>query len=331
VIEDLRIGSLNGPGPESFGRVGGLAVDSLDRIWVLDDQANELRLFDPMGVYVRTVGREGRGPGEFARPVRVDVSPAGDIWVMDPSNGRLSVFDSAGVYREAHQAASGFVTYPWHGGFDLSGYYYTHLFRAGLGRFDASFNAIDTLAFPTDPVEREAFQIVVDGVPRVMAGVPFQGGLAYRWARSGSMWALLTDEYRLVQFAADGDTVRSITTDYSPLPVSSEERSEARENLEWFTRQGGQIDLSLIPDYKPAATWFFVDDEGNAWVSRTQEADGPQRFDVFNPVGQFMGVLRMPFELQASPIPVVSDGVLYGVSSDDLGVDYVVRAWVLRP
>ena len=165
IVEDLRIGTINVEGPQNFGQIASLTVDDIGRLWVLERQASELRLFSPSGEHVRTVGREGSGPGEFNQPVRVDVGPGGRLWVMDPQNARLSVFDSAGVYIEALRAMGGFVILPWRGGFDRDGYYYAPVpefepeFRVALGRFDRSYTVLDTIPLPTDPVERDSYDI----------------------------------------------------------------------------------------------------------------------------------------------------------------------------
>ncbi|MEX2531851.1 MAG: hypothetical protein WD960_13870, partial [Gemmatimonadota bacterium] len=51
-------------------------------------------------------------------------------------------------------------------------------------------------------------------------------------------------------------------------------------------------------------------------------------FDVYNAMGQYMGLVTMPFALGMYPSPIVRAGRLYGVTRDDLGVEYVVVARV---
>ena len=81
VVEELRIGSVNGAGAATFGRIAALEVSSDGRIFVLEDQANELRIFDADGNHLQTVGGRGSGPGEFASPVGMTWAPDGTIWV----------------------------------------------------------------------------------------------------------------------------------------------------------------------------------------------------------------------------------------------------------
>src|SRR5690625_2077763 len=98
VVEEVRIGRLDGDGPHLFGDVRSLTVDDDGRIWVLEGQAQEVRVFSAEGEYIRTVGRRGGGPGEFAGALHIARAPDGTLWVMDPQNNRVSIFDTAGVY-----------------------------------------------------------------------------------------------------------------------------------------------------------------------------------------------------------------------------------------
>ena len=309
-----------------------MTIDRRGRFWVLDGQASELRVFSPTGEYVRTVGRAGGGPGEFRQPVRVDEGPDGNLWVMDPQNTRLSVFDSAGAYLRGLHVPGGFVVMPWQGGFDDAGSYYAPTaefepeFRIALGRFDQEYELQETIPLPSDPVERSDFRIE-SGSGGVIASVPFQGRMMWRLSAEGTLWALITDRYHLLELTAGGDTLRSITKADDLIPVTDAERQEALDGLEWFTAQGGKIDASKLPHEKPPVEWFFLDDEGRAWVARATTRDETTRaFDVFNPVGQFLGTVMAPFRLQMSPQPIVRGGMLYGVARGELDVPYVVRA-----
>lgn len=339
VTEEVRIGSVDGDGPDLFGSIYSLAVDRGGRIWVLEGQAQELRVFSASGEYIRTVGRRGGGPGEFSNALRIDLAPDGNLWVMDPANNRLSVIDTAGRYLDGKKVPGGFVMIPWPGGFDDAGRYYAPVpryapsFGLPLVRHDTALAPIDTVeADPRDPKERASFTIQEGGVTRVRAGVPFQGGLLTRFSPTGTYWSLLTDDYRLQEYTIAGDTLRSITRAFTPLPVTAADREQAREDLKWFTDQGGHADWSKIPSTKPRANNFFFDDEGNIWVavlSATGEVG--REFDIFDREGRYLGVVELPFKLQRGRAPVFQDGLLYGTAVDELEVQYVVVARVEKP
>ena len=92
------------------------------------------------------------------------------------------------------------------------------------------------------------------------------------------------------------------------------------------------MDESKIPDEKPLANSFFVDQQGYLWVALDGPESGSQRaFDLFNPTGQYLGTVVAPFLLQVSPTPVVRGDVLYGVVRDEFDVPFLVRARLSGP
>ncbi|MGH7502651.1 MAG: 6-bladed beta-propeller [Longimicrobiales bacterium] len=337
VVEELRIGSMEGSGPATFGSINTMDVDPAGRLWILDSQAQELRVFDTTGTHVRTIGRRGGGPGEFAQAVQVRMGPDGNVWVMDPQNNRISVFDTAGTYLEGKHAAGGFIIIPWPGGFDDGGRYYTPVpregpdFRMVLVRLDSALTPLDTLELPDDPITREYFELRSDD-GFIRAGIPYQGRLDWRLSPAGTILAMMTDEYRLFELDASGDTLRTITREFTPFPVTDADLEEAREDLKWFIDQGGQVDWSKLPDSKPAAETFYVDDEGNLWVRTvgTREDEG-RRVDVFDREGRFLGTIALPFVVSRNPAPIFRDGLMYAVTQDELEVPYVIRARIVKP
>jgi len=337
VLEEVRIGVAEVDGPDNFGDIASFAIDNFDRILILDTQASELRIFDPNGKYVRTIGGKGAGPGEFDNPAHVDIAADGRIWVMDPRNQRASVFDTAGKHVWSRQVPGALFMLPWPGGFDRRGYYYAPIakvesgFRIALGKFDHDFAPVDTLGIPVDPVDRPQFTIVRNGNVVADEPVPFQGRLSWRLSDEGTIWAMVTDQYRLFELNAEGDTSRIITIQARKVAVAEEERVKALEDLEEFVQQGGRIELSRIPQDKPGVRSFFNDVEGHIWVEKVSApgAHGVD-FDVFNGIGQYLGEVSVPFALQMYPRPVIRNGMLYGVVRDALDVQYMVRARLVK-
>ena len=85
-------------GFQSFYRVRNalVDVDPAARIYVLDQIARRVVVFDSSGAFVKSMGRKGGGPGELQDPLAVAVSNAGEVVVHDMSKGALVRFDSSG-------------------------------------------------------------------------------------------------------------------------------------------------------------------------------------------------------------------------------------------
>lgn len=151
LVEELRIGSMDVEGPELFGRVAALEVDPQGRIYMLDSQAREVRVFGPEGEHVRSFGRKGGGPGEFESPASLDWDPQGRLWVVDQRNARFSVFDTAGAFVTSHRRPGGYMQVPWPGGIDTQGRLYDiATIPGGDGWFEVVLVRLDENAQPAD-------------------------------------------------------------------------------------------------------------------------------------------------------------------------------------
>ena len=101
LVEELRVGTLEGGRPESFGALKGLVALPGGGFAVLESQAQEIRVFGADGSHVATHGRLGEGPGEFVDATGLMLDPRGRIWAADPRAGRMSVFDPAEGFLES--------------------------------------------------------------------------------------------------------------------------------------------------------------------------------------------------------------------------------------
>jgi hypothetical protein len=296
-------------------------------------------VFDRAGRHVRTVGRKGGGPGELASPIGLAWGPDGDLWIPDPQNTRISVFDTAGNLLRSHHMAGGWVMNPWPGGFDTRGHFYNFVpapspsgFEIRIVRYDTALVALDTLTPPRWTGPENFFEFVSpDGSSRMRTSVPYSPGLDWELSPQGDFWLVLTGPYELQRVSGKGDTSRRVTKPFEPVHVSGEDVDSALAGLEWFTRQGGKVDRSRIPSTKPAVRRLLVADDGHLWVEpHTRDPQDRGRvFDIFDPEGRYLGLLRLPFPLAEYPPPVIRNGVLLGVTEDELEVPYVVRARIV--
>ncbi|MXW82474.1 MAG: 6-bladed beta-propeller [Rhodothermaceae bacterium] len=344
-VEEIRVGTDTNDEAPIFGDVISFDVDGQGRIFVLDFQAQEISIFDSDGTFVRTFGSKGTGPGEFEQALAVDINENGEALVMQMLKAQLSIFDPTGRYLRTESIGNpGVGIRPYPGGFDFAGRYnavvvFFHEFSMtqAMARFDQSLTPLDTIAIPEATVEREAFTHVRDlGGGRsssIGETIPFQGSFEWRFSPTGNLWTLTTKEYELVELSPVGQTLRRVSKEHDLVPVSEEEMADVREEFQWFINLGGMVDWSRIPNSKPAVVSFFCDDEGNLWVKReaVMPEDEGRLFDLFDPEGRYLGEVRLPFILQSDPEPIVRDGILYGVTTDELGAPNVVRARIEKP
>jgi len=87
-----------GSGIGQFKKANGIAVDAAGFIYVVDSLANNVRVFNSYGKFVRTIGATGTAAGKFSMPTGIAYDKsANQIAVADTQNGRVQFF-SAGNY-----------------------------------------------------------------------------------------------------------------------------------------------------------------------------------------------------------------------------------------
>lgn len=331
---DLRLGTADGDGPELFGQVRDIEADALGRIYVLDTQAKEIRVFGSDGAHLRNIGRAGAGPGELEEPTGMEWGRHEHLWVEDPRNNRYTVFDTTGALVATHPRNMNWRGFTWPGYFDGAGRLYLQDIdfspegrEERLVRRDSTMAALDT--FPLPEYEPLIYELVRNGLTRMAAGVPFSPRLQWLVARDGTLWFGVSGDYRLYQRALEGDTLRIVEREYEPIPVTSAERGEALD-LEFYrdmAEQGADIDPARIPQFRPAWTSFTVDREGYLWVVPQIPDSMATALDVFDPEGRYLGRRIVSAPIQgATPGPVIRGEHLYAVTRDELGVQYVLRA-----
>jgi hypothetical protein len=250
------------------------------------------------------------------------------LHVIDHRLGRVSVFDTAGVFRTSHRVEGFHQTYPWPGGFDVNGFFYD-VRRPNepeadriLVRFDPSLVPLDTVLLPQHPNGLQYFvHTTENSVTRLR--VPYSGTVPWVLADDGGLWVAITDQYKLLRFGPEGDTIRISAKPYQPLPVESSEIDRWAEGASWF---GGDPDLSRIPRHKPGIEGILLDDEGNVWVIPWRDGENRWRSaQVFDSNGFFLGEIELPIRLRPYSPNVIRKNTMAVVVRDSLDVPFVVR------
>lgn len=363
LVEEIRIGTLEGPAETTFGRVANVGVDASGRIHVVDAQARTVRVFDPAGTYLHSVGHEGEGPGELQQPSGIAFHPDGRLLVRDFGNTRINVYSADGEPLDTWRLPGGFSHgYPLH--IDTAGHTYTAIiaeplepigWRMGLLHFDPNGQIVDTVRIPEWDYE-----------PPVLTAVRRSDGRESGWSRSNvpftptESWTLspfgyfvggVSTRYVVDLFRRDAPVLRieRLTPPVPVLPDEREDRERIMVNNMRRTESGWRWDGPGIPEHKPPFHSLQIDDDGRIWVAlyqpgrlRDDAADIPDVeesgfarsrwieplvYDLFEPDGRFLGTLPMPDRFR----PHFARGdLVWGVIRDELDVEYVVRYRLMR-
>lgn len=357
IRRELDIGTADGPPETQFGNVAGVTTDSEGRVYILDQQAKKVRVFDADGGFVREMGGEGTGPGELSQFTAGLLRLAGDtIVVPDPLQQRVNRYAPDGTpagsfpmmmvdgmairwditpdRRMVHQtrrlpmgpAAPGAAEQPAPG---TTG---DPIVVRGL---DGS--VIDTLA------------VLPPGKTMTMSGgqmrmTLFESEPVWDLGPDGLLVTALNDDYRAHVYSPDGTLARIITLPFQRRPITEADKSQILSALREMMRSSGAPPEAIEPaiqmmgfaEFFPAFATVLVAPGGQIWVQRVRSPEsiaasggqfditdlGAKEWDAFDGQGRYLGVVELPDRF--TPLHVEGDAI-YGVWKDDLDVQHVLR------
>ena len=343
---ELRVGTVEGDGPDAFAYLKGLVVLDDGRFAVLDSQVQELRVFGPDGVHLATHGGRGEGPGEFAGANGLMLDREGRIWVPDARNGRVSVFDATEGFVESFPFGDGNFNWIWDGamvGGDRIFRPWSRGTRSLLRIYDLTMTLVDSLALPDDRTGEEeydptsvpgAFYQETGNGGYMMRSIPFYPGEVRHISARGDLWSTTEGDpgYRIRKWRPPGGTALTVETHRPPVPVTAAERDSVIAPMrDMLSGMGAaEWDWSRIPGTRPAVEDIFESAEGNLWVRTPSIGDGVL-FDAYSEDGAYLGTASLGpglggLSLFESVAPVVRSDLVWLIVTDEFDVPYVVRA-----
>jgi len=357
--EDLRIGTIEGDAEYQFGSIGGIAVDSKNRIFVLDAQARNIRIYAEDGTYQQTIGQPGSGPGELGAAVGgLFVGPGDTLLVPDFGNQRVNRYAPDG-------SSLGSFPLRLDEGIPMS---------LSATRTGVIAEQLRPLSRPDRPAPDTLDVIItlgMDGsVLDTITTFPSGGALDLSgedgprrtlfapepvWTLADDMRLFqgITSDYRIKVYTPDGELQRVFSKATEPVPVTERDQDMIWAVIEETIRGAVPPDrfaeimqiqrqTTRFADYFPQFVRLSMGPAGSLWVqhlrppaSVTEEEMetydlaqdiGARDWDVFDREGRYLGVVTMPPRFAPR---VVRDDQVYGVWRDDLDVQYVVRLNVL--
>lgn len=337
LVEELSIGA-NEEGPYLLESVSDIDVTD-DRIYVLDNRAPILHVYNHDGHHIQDIGRLGEGPGEFRNPEQVSVdTEKGLIFVRDPSIQRFNLYSLQGDPIDHWNLQSRmFGSFPMI--ITKEGSLYTHCGTTlgyAMMRVDGEDSYSDTLYVPSYEMKSMWVQVA-----NVNATVPFSPRRVWNIGPSASILAGFSNEYRF-EIWRDNHQILIIEREASLIPVIDEEREWHIKNLFMrFSRYDPNWtwEGSEVPKVKPAFKRLVEDNLGRIWVFRAgpgkQKADGNWEdtllIDVFDVDGRYLGAVDAPIGFKEFPTPFIERDTIVAQYIDELDIPYVKRYRIEYP
>lgn len=342
LVEELRIGGTE-EGPGSFNEIRDIAVDSKGRVFVLDYQTEEIRLFGADGKFIRLVGRKGAGPGEYRQPNGIRLAPDGTLWVNDHRNARYTVFTAEGEFAKQVLATPWGWGYRWDGAFDQQGRLMETVSVRTPGaqsssrvvrRYDVAKARFDSLPIPacftTGAYQDWSVQWKA-GTSSGVFSVPFAPLALAHFTPTGAWLCAMGDEYRVRLLRLEGGaTISEIKSSSAPIAIPQAVRDSVLALLYKPPSPipPGTLDESRVPKNFPRIEEVDVDDEGRIWVRR--RVVGGLAFDVWSFNGVQLATINAPVAFEKFRPLYIRNNRLYVVVGDSDGVPLVVRYAIVR-
>jgi hypothetical protein len=315
--EELSFGDNEEPKEAALYKPGHILVDENDLIYVSDYQDAMIKVFDPQGKFVRTIGRKGQGPGEFQGISAMDFVPDGRLLVFDIQSRRTSLFDRTGSFIKGH---------PWRNSHfeilltDESGYLadenvYGEERKLFVKKYDFEGNELENwgeftpMGWKTQTRGEMTIAITTPYTPQsIFAADPFRRRLYH----------CHNDAYSIETYDGPGRLVRTFSRPYEPVPFT---HKDAEDYYAAFDRRNNKVVSEMareveLPKVKTIADDILVDDRGNLWVATNEldrSTEPPRRaYDIFSPEGHYTCRLWLDFEPG-----VFVRGKMYRLQSDE--------------
>jgi hypothetical protein len=333
---DLTIGTADGPG--SFGFVGAVRVDDRGWIYVLDQIAQEIHVFDTAGAFARRLGAKGRGPGEFVGAGDFHIAPSGEVLILDERTARYTRFGPGGnmhsVSTRRIRGSAPFAAFLRDGQFVDWGLSFPEENSAVVAGRTTLFQPIQLSAnlgvvdsFPPVAWERE---MTPDGSrPQIFFSPRLQAFLD----PESHIWMVSSRQYEVVGRTLAGDTTVIFTLTAEARAVTDADRQAVQERLASRPGLAEQYLLGLF-ETKPVVRRIFGDGSDYLYVvPETSVTPGGTAVDVFRVTGEFLGRLELPTPMwmpTQGPVVTATPTHIYYVAADELDVPRIVRLRIVR-
>lgn len=257
-------------------QINEIKSDSEGRIFLSDQRALQIHVFDPDGDYILSIGRDGSGPGEFQSLLRIYIDENDQLFAFDGRQARNTIFVENNNSWEIDNIFSiegqsyGIESADSDGNVILrqsppqqpepGAYWYEHELATG--------NLSTGLAEQNVLTIKEMGNLVLDS--GFMQMIPFGWTTVLNTDPDGNIYLVWNEQFELAKYNTQLELIDSLSVEIPNQPLSREERNEAIDQLGENFRSLGR---EHIPDTKPVISNMFIDGNRNIWL---QTYDSPE-------------------------------------------------------
>jgi len=311
LVQELCVTDKDLPENALFQNPRSVAIDSRGSVYVSDFDANHIKVFNPNGKFLKTIGRQGQGPGDLSGPSCIEISGE-RIVVWEAMNRRFSILDMKGALIRTAKGVHGpqgdllrlkalpdgrFVAFVekglpegFQGRLPEERHYAVLLLTADLEVKTAIFEQkIANRRWTRHPETKGLIQIGFPYHPRIDADISLQGMVAIG----------LNQSYDIGLFDPDKGRIAAASRPYTPIKLEERDKQDhfSQFRMVVFT-EGEKRIVNRAPDYFVKGTEFpdvlppyrnlIFDGRGRLWVQVFTPERATNVFDIFDAAGRFL-------------------------------------------
>jgi hypothetical protein len=310
-------------------------VDSSRNMYLFNNPMTKENLvykFDSYGTLQKSFLRRGQGPGEVQSPTLPIIAENDDFVIFDYFPKKLLFLSSDGeIVNELSFDARIWNVFPLRNG----NYFVEESRRSSTGAYtdnlmllyDHDMNEIQQLMNYRDVDLRNAAKIKGTMIERRFILWAISNGKIYVGNNDKT-------EYEIFVYDYEGNLLRKIRKEYTPVEVSEEYKRKIRDPYE---KNPNEIVRDIakriyFPEYMPPYQSFFCDDEGRLFVITFEKNDitGEYFCDVYDPDGCFISRVGVgnfanwDSAVQSQLVVIVKQKRLYCIQEKDSGYKELV-------
>lgn len=335
----LTIDDASMPEGTFFESVIDVACDNDGNVYACDYRANNIKIFDSSGKYIKTIGSKGQGPGEFNMPFKIAVSDDRLI-VWDMMNSRLCAFTPDGEFinsvaismlgakpKKMRSLPNGDVV------IELEKIYYRELDKPQDRLIEIySPDLKSKMTMYTQQILRRKYRRIEGRRTGIIQ--PFSPDVYWDVTPEGKIIIGYSKKYEIEIYESTGRKISSFVHSFEPVKVTDKDKDIFFAG--GVFNGGGTVKKSVsdrsskyreFPKYKPPYQRILIDSEGNILVLpyRKNRKEESRFFDAFDPAGNFISNVKIVGELKFPKETIIKDGSFWSRRVDKEGFSKIVK------
>jgi len=313
--EDYAVGDSEKE-EEMIAQLTFFAVDDADNLYALDIKGHCVKVFDPSGTYIRTIGSQGQGPGELNMPAGIQITPDNELMIEDVMNRRLSYFTLSGEFIKTVSVAD--KTSLINLFLDKEGSAVGRELVLDEGKMFWEIRKYDQDLEPLFTIDKVEFQNPLQGKKLD----PFSFIVVVQYDAAGSIYFGKADDYIIQVYNPDGTLTKRIQKKYDKVKITQEDKDKMLEEIPDMGVGINIKEMFEFPDAYPPYESFTLTEQGWIVVKTYGKGPGEGEFflDIFDQDGKYIASFPSP----ANPRLWKKDK-LYSIEDTDEGFKVIKR------